>query len=60
MAPPTPKAPEKDEFEERAELLQRTSSDARHATYKEVDPPDDVNPPPGRMVEQTRGEPKED
>jgi hypothetical protein len=33
------------------------SRDASHSTYAEVAPPDDVNPPPGPMVEQTLGKP---
>jgi hypothetical protein len=35
------------------------SRDARHSTYKQLDPPEGVTPPPGPMVEQTLGKPQE-
>jgi hypothetical protein len=35
------------------------SRDATHSTYAQVDPPEDVTPPPGPMVEQTLGKPSE-
>jgi hypothetical protein len=38
---------------------ERLSRDARDSTYAQVDPPDDVFPPPGPIVEQTLGTPKE-
>lgn len=46
-----------------AEDLAGTSSDAQFSTYNEASSAKDVNeganPPPGRSVEQTRGEPSE-
>jgi hypothetical protein len=38
---------------------ERLSRDARHSAYKQLDPPADIDPPPGPMVEQTLGLPKE-
>lgn len=54
-APAQPQTPDEDD------VAIATSSDARHSTYKEVEPADFVPdfPPPGRLVEQERGKPSE-
>lgn len=56
----TPMSEEPTNGESVAEEIRETSSDARFATYEEVQPDTEERPPPGRQVQQTRGKPTED
>lgn len=48
-----------DDVEEWTDAIGNMSSDATFSTYTEVPPDPEVMPPPGRQVEQTRGEASE-
>lgn len=47
------------DWDEAADVLENSSSDAAFSTYAEVAPDPEVRPAPGRQVEQTRGEAQE-